>query len=58
MDFKTAIKHENNDEPVLCQGSKYYVVGHNGLLGTVTIRKISNSPLFTIPKDVKPEELK
>ena len=44
MDFKTAIKHEDNDEPVLYQGNQYYVVGHNELLGTVTIREISNSP--------------
>lgn len=58
MDFKTAIKHEDNDEPVSCQGNQYYVVGHNELLGTVTIREISNSPLFTVPQDVKPEELK
>lgn len=58
MDFKTAIKHEDNDEPVLYQGNQYYVVGHNELLGTVTIREISNSPLFTVPRDVKPEELK
>lgn len=58
MDFKTAIKHEDNDEPVLYQGNQYYVVGHNELLGTVTIREISNSPLFTVPQDVKPEELK
>lgn len=58
MDFKTAIKHEDNDEPVSYQGNQHYVVGHNELLGTVTIREISNSPLFTVPQDVKPEELK
>ena len=29
MDFKTAIKHEDNDEPVSYQGNQYYVVGHN-----------------------------
>lgn len=58
MDFKAAIKHEDNDEPVSYQSNQYYVVGHNELLGTVTIREISNSPLFTVPQDVKPEKLK
>lgn len=58
MDFKAAIKHEDNEESVSYQGNHYYVVGHNELLGTVTIREISNSPLFTVPQDVKPEELK
>ena len=55
MDFKTAVEHENNNKPVMCQGHQYYVVGHNELLGNVTIREVSNSPLFTVPQDVKSE---
>lgn len=58
MDFKTAVQHENNNEPVTYQDHKYYVIGHNDLLKTVTVRELSDSPMFTVPVDVKPEELK
>lgn len=58
MDFKTAVNYENNGLLVTYQGRMYFVIGHNELLGMVTIREISNSPLFTVPQDVKPEELK
>lgn len=57
MDFKTAVEHEDNNKPVMYQGHRYYVVGHNELLGNVTIREISNSPMFTVPQDVRPEEI-
>ena len=57
MDFKTAVEHEDNNQPVMYQGRQYYVVGHNELLGNVTIREVSNSPLFTVPQDVKPEDI-
>ena len=57
MDFKTAVEHEDNDKPVMYQGRQYYVVGYNELLGNVTIREISNSPMFTVPQDVRPEEI-
>lgn len=47
MDFKTAVEHEDNSKPVMYQGHQYYVVGHNELLGTVTIREASSNPMFT-----------
>lgn len=43
--------------PVKYQGRQYYVVGYNEPLGNVTIREASNSPLFTVPQDVRPEEI-
>ncbi|MDO5304029.1 MAG: hypothetical protein Q4E87_00460 [bacterium] len=39
------------------QGHQYYVVGHNELLGTVTIREASSNPMFTVPQDMKPEDI-
>lgn len=57
MDFKTAVEHEDNNKPVMHQGHQYYVVGHNELLGTVTIREANSNPMFTVPQDVKPEDI-
>ncbi|MCZ3746541.1 hypothetical protein L2520_03770 [Limosilactobacillus vaginalis] len=57
MDFNTAVKHEDNDKPVMMDGQKFYVVGHNELNGTVKVRELSSNPLFTVPKDVNPEKL-
>ncbi len=57
MDFKTAVNYENYGLPVTYQGRMYFVIGHNELLGTVTIRENSTAPMFTIPKEIKPEEL-
>ena len=57
MDFKTAIEHENDNKPVMYQGHQYYVVGHNELLENVTIREASSNPMFTVPQDVKPEDI-
>lgn len=57
MDFKTAVEHEDNNKPVMYQGHQYYVVGHNELLGTVTIREASSNPMFTVPQDVKTEDI-
>lgn len=57
MDFQATVKHEDNNKPVTYQGSQYYVIGHNDLLKTVTIRGLSSNPMFTVPQDVKPGEL-
>lgn len=57
MDFKTAVEHEDNNKPVMYQGHQYYVVRHNELLGTVTIREASSNPMFTVPQDVKPGDV-
>lgn len=57
MDFKTAVEHEDNNKPIMYQNHQYYVVGHNELLGNVTIREASNSPMFTVPHDVRPEDI-
>ena len=45
MDFKAAVEHEDNNKPVMYQGHQYYVVGHNELLETVTIREASSNPM-------------
>lgn len=57
MDFKIAVEHEDNNKPIMYQGHQYYVVGHNELLGSVTIREASSNPMFTVPQDVKPEDI-
>lgn len=57
MTFEEALKHEENNEPVIYNNRKYYVVGHNALNQTLTIRKLSSNPFFTVPVEVKPEEL-
>ena len=57
MDFKTAVEHEDNNKPAVYQGHQYYVVGHNELLGNVTIWEASSTPMFTVPQDVKPEDI-
>ena len=57
MDFKTAVEHEDNNKSVMYQGHQYYVVGHNELLGNVTIREASSNPMFTVPQDVKTEDI-
>lgn len=57
MIFEEAIKHEENNKTVNYNNSKYYVIGHNKLTQTVTIRELSGNPLFAVPVDVKAEEL-
>ncbi|KRL92340.1 hypothetical protein [Limosilactobacillus ingluviei] len=57
MTFEEAVKHENNNKTVNYNNSKYYVIGHNKLTQTVTIRELSGNLLFTVPVDVKAEEL-
>ena len=55
--FEEALKHEENNVPVTYNNQKYYVVGHNALNQTLTIRKLSGNPFFTVPVEAKPEEL-
>lgn len=43
--------------PVTYNNQKYYVVGHNALNQTLTIRELSGNPFFTVPVEAKPEEL-
>ena len=57
MTYEEAVFHEDMNTPVTCNGAKYYVIGHNDLNQTVTIRELSGNPMFTVPVDVKPEEL-
>ena len=57
MTFNEALKREETNKPVNYNGSKYYVIGHNALAQTVTVRELSGNPLFTVPVDVQAEEL-
>lgn len=57
MTFEEALKHEENNVTVTYNDQKYYVVGHNALNQTLTIRKLSSNPFFTVPVEAKPEEL-
>jgi hypothetical protein len=57
MTFEEALKHEENNVPVTYNNQKYYVIGHNALNQTLTIRKLSGNPFFTVPVEAKPEEL-
>lgn len=57
MIFEEALKREENNEPVVYNNRKYYVVGHNALNQTLTIRELSGNPFFTVPVEAKPEEL-
>ena len=57
MIFEEALKHEENNVPVTYNNQKYSVVGHNALNQTLTIRKLSGNPFFTVPVEAKPEEL-
>ena len=54
MTFEEALKHEENNVPVTYNNQKYYVVGHNALNQTLTIRKLSGNPFFTVPVEAKP----
>lgn len=57
MTFEKALKYEENNESVMYNDQKYYVIGHNALNQTLTIRKLSGNPFFTVPVEAKPEEL-
>lgn len=57
MTFEEALQHEDKGKLVAYENGKYYVIGHNKLTQTVTIREASSNPSFTVPIDVKPEEL-
>ena len=57
MAYEEAIEAERTGALVTYQGHQYYVVGHNELLGTVTIREASSNPMFTVPQNVKPEDI-
>lgn len=57
MTFEEALKHEENNEPVIYNNRKYYVVGYNKSADMFTIREVSGDPLFTVPIDAKVEEL-
>ncbi|EDX42702.1 hypothetical protein [Limosilactobacillus reuteri] len=57
MTFEEALKHEENNEPVIYNNRKYYVVGYNKSADMFTIREASGDQLFTVPIDAKVEEL-
>ncbi|MBB1099896.1 hypothetical protein H5R88_07235 [Limosilactobacillus sp. WF-MT5-A] len=57
MTFEEALKHEENNVPVIYNGRKYYVIGHNELTEQFTIRELNGNPYFTVPVDAQPEEL-
>lgn len=57
MTFEKALKYEENNESVMYNDQKYYVVGYNKSADMFTIREVSGDPLFTVPIDAKVEEL-